>query len=142
MQRTIRRTLMTLAATVGLVAGTLTPANAATSLVSMTMSGKTIATVWYNAGTHNMSKGRNSFTLRAEKGIYNARVFWEFWSTSDIEDYENVWPTSTSAAERSFSAWNRAQSPAMPIYYYLCVRPKVTDSETCTRSNPKQDWAW
>ncbi|GIH28466.1 hypothetical protein Aph01nite_67760 [Acrocarpospora phusangensis] len=138
MRRITRRMLITLAVTCGLVAGAVTPANAHTSLIVYKWNQKDVAWAWYNSGTHNPSKGRNSFTLRGDKGIIYASVHWAFFSPDDIWDYEIVFPTPTSAAEKSFSAYKTARNPAIKIYYKLCIKATAASQELC--SSIKQDW--
>ncbi|GGQ68511.1 hypothetical protein [Couchioplanes azureus] len=80
--RTSLRALSVLAATAVATGLAAAPAQAATSW-GPTPDG--VGQVWYNAGTHNMQKGRNSFTVKDNRGgdgwktfvyyeIYNSRT--------------------------------------------------------------------
>ncbi|MGP3956887.1 hypothetical protein ACTWPT_12875 [Nonomuraea sp. 3N208] len=115
----LSRTLA-VAAAVGLVVATATPASAYTSFLELKQSGNMAAIVWYNSGTHNLSKGRNSFTLRAAAGTAWARVS---YTTAYAEGKWRPHTVTTSggkAAEITFTDYPY-DSERHWIKYRLCM---------------------
>lgn len=79
-KRTALRTSMVTVIAVFAVLFGASGAHAATSYQSVSAdAGYLMAEVWFNSGTHNMSKGRNSFTLKDHdcNNGWDARVEWK-----------------------------------------------------------------
>ncbi|WP_062428344.1 hypothetical protein [Herbidospora daliensis] len=134
MRTILTRALAALAAT-GLVVATAGPASAATSEIKLLQGGTTAAVVWYNSGTHNMSKGRNSFTLRAEGRVTSATVYYRTkWSEGKVA-HRTVTTSGGRAAEVSFSS-NPNDTDRHWISYWLCM----VYSGTTHCSDPRTDY--
>ena len=111
---TMNRMLKALLA-VGLTAVLLTlvssPASAATSYARAYWNDQPVATAWFNSGTSNMSKGPNSFTLKAEHGSSQATLWFAIGSGggqtrsvygSNAEVSFSVAPSPTSAKQVAY----------------------------------------
>jgi hypothetical protein len=91
---------------------TATPANAWTTMAEIRSNGVLRGKIWYNAGTHNLSKGRNSFTVKDEycaDGIA-IRVYWS-------HPYGSGYRTA-NCGEISFSTTNNLPVPLAFIRWY------------------------
>jgi hypothetical protein len=116
------------AAAAGLVVATAAPASAATSFLELKQSGSMAAIVWYNSGTHNMSKGRNSFTLRAAAGTAWAKVSYSTQYSDGKWASRTVTTSGGNAAEITFTDYPNDTSRHW-IKYRLCMLRGGT--ETC-----------
>ncbi|MFI6706612.1 hypothetical protein ACIBF7_09290 [Nonomuraea sp. NPDC050478] len=92
------------------------PASAATSESAAYWNDRPVAKAWFNSGTHNMSKGRNSFTLKVEEGATEAGLYWERPSVSGSGQIRRLYG---SGNEVSFSI-SGAVSRRVQIWYQVC----------------------
>ncbi|MEU4538177.1 hypothetical protein AB0G15_25340 [Streptosporangium sp. NPDC023825] len=118
------------AAAAGLVVATATPASAYTSFIELKQSGNMAAIVWYNSGTHNMTKGRNSFTLRAAAGTTWAKLLYTTqYAGGKWNSTHKVTTSGGNAAEITFSDY-KSDTERHWIKYRLCMYRGGT--ETCS----------
>jgi hypothetical protein len=111
--RGMRRLFVVAATSILVILVGSTAAQAATSgILKRNAGGAYQVEVWYNSGTHNMSKGRNSFTLKDHicNDGYSAYVYWS-GATSGSR--------SVSCGEISFSTAGDVARTS--IGYYLCA---------------------
>jgi hypothetical protein len=118
MRRQLRATLLGLAMALLVTIPLATPASAATSQASVWYNDKKVASIWFNSGTHNMSVGRNSFTLKVESGASWAGVRW--WIPGITPSNGTMMKIYGSGAERSWSVAG-AQSSPKTITYLMCA---------------------
>lgn len=126
----LRTALVAVATALTVLVGATAAQAATTQRIIRDSSYNIVAEAWFNSGTHNLSKGRNSFTVK-DYGSCNPAAFVEWWGARNGYYYvgcgESSFSIEPNNVARAAIAWRICLMNTNNFTLVTCTSP-VSDS--------------